>query len=280
MSTETTSSWTRRLNLENRVFQFKDERGHSGTAELRFHNQMVHVVILLLVAVLITSNYLWFKFDMKLSEQQWIVYQVDPAGHVAIHPASDFRTPPTDEEIQGRAWDVVRWLYGASTESAAQTFWEAERWMTPSMQFEFEKHKDALLLELKNLQVYNTIENPEVHLMSMADLPPDSHERFSRYDVIVSGTMVSYRNGSHLLIGTKPFCYRLHLVPTERRTKENYSALLVDSMVQFELPKHQTNAQAATTEAKDQNQASNSETVTDKEQKADTKTTSGRKGRK
>ncbi len=211
-------------------------RAFSGRAEERHKTIVLQFVVLLLTSALVYSNYAWWKHADRLGEKQYVVFH-DQGGQTTVSSASDFQTGPSDAEIQGRAWDVVRWVAGASSTNVDTAFAEAQKLMTPVMREDFARDMESRRQSLKELGIYQRIENGAVRQMQEGDLPPGSRARLSRYDVIVTGTLDAYRLDSNERLATGPFTYHVQLVPMDKRTVDNPSGLLVSHMSTIQLPK-------------------------------------------
>ncbi len=211
-------------------------RAFSGRAEQRHQSVVLQFIILLLMAALIYSNYAWWKHADQISEKQYVVFH-DQGGQTTVSSASEFQTGPSDAEIQGRAWDVVRWVAGAGSTNVDTAFAEAKKLMTPEMRAAFARDIDSRRQSLKELGIYQRIENGAARQMQENDLPPGSQARPSRYDVIVTGTLDAYRLDSNERLATGPFAYHVQLVPMDKRTVDNPSGLLVSHMSTIQLPK-------------------------------------------
>lgn len=208
-------------------------RGYSGTAELRHTNIFLKVVIFCLFGLICWQDYSWREHSNHLSEEQTIIFH-DQGGLTTAKHASDFRTGPSQEEINAAGWNIVRWVVGAGSNDVDTAWREARHMMTGQMQAEFDavfgKRRDMLV----NLNVYRKIENASVRAMTEKDLPPGTHSNVSRYDVIVSGVIDTYRSNSKDKLASGAFSYRVQLVPLENRSLENPSGLLVASLGQIE----------------------------------------------
>lgn len=211
-------------------------RAFSGRAEERHKVAVLQFVVLLLTAALVYSNYAWWKHADRLGEKQYVVFH-DQGGRTTVAQASDFQTGPSDAEIQGRAWDVVRWVVGAGSANVDTAFAEAKKLMTPEMRADFERDMESRRQSLRELGIYQRIENGAARQMTESDLPPGSRARLTRYDVIVTGTLDAYRLDTNERLATGPFAYHVQLVPLDRRTVDNPSGLLVSHMSAIQLPR-------------------------------------------
>ena len=208
-------------------------RGYSGTAELRHTNLFLKVMIFSLFGLICWQDYSWREHSDHLSEEQTIIFH-DQGGLTTAKHASDFRTGPSEEEINAVGWNIVRWVVGAGSNDVDTAWREARRMMTSQMQADFDavfgKRRDMLA----SLNVYRKIENASVRPMNEKDLPAGAHGNISRYDVVVSGRIDTYRSNSKDKLASGAFSYRVQLVPLENRSLENPSGLLVASLGQIE----------------------------------------------
>lgn len=197
--------------VQSGTFSVLAGRAFSGRAEQHHKVVVLEVIILLLVVSLVYSNYAWWKHADRLTEKQYVVFH-DQGGHTSVASASDFQTGPSDAEIQGRTWDVVRWVAGAGSTNVETAFAEAKKLMTSEMREDFEREMDSRRQSLKELGIYQRIENGAVRQMQESDLPPGSRAKISRYDVIVTGTLNAYRLDSRERLATGPFAYHVQQI--------------------------------------------------------------------
>ena len=213
---------------------FSSGRAWGGRAELRHHNLVLKVVVFLLVCLLVYQNYSWRRHSDRLADGQWLVFH-DRGGTTSEVSADEFRTGPSDEEIRNRAWEVIKWILGAGSNNVDMSYGEARKLMTVDMQQEFDSVLGRRRQQLKELHIHRRIENAQVRPLAENDLPPDSRVRPSRYDVVVTGTLDTYRIDTNERLATGPFAYHVRLAPLERRTTENPYGLLVAGLSELNL---------------------------------------------
>jgi hypothetical protein len=213
---------------------FASGRAWGGRAELRYHNLVLKVVIFLLACLLVYQNYSWRRHADRLADGQWLVFH-DRNGATSVTTAEEFRTGPSDEEIRNRAWEVIKWILGAGSNNVDTSYGEARKMMTDDMQQEFDSVLGRRRQQLKELHIHRRIENAQVRPLTEKDLPPESRVHPSRYDLVVTGTLDTYRLDTNERLATGPFAYRIRLAPLERRTTENPYGLLVAGLSEINL---------------------------------------------
>jgi hypothetical protein len=213
---------------------FASGRAWGGRAELRHHNLVLKVVTFLLACLLVYQNYSWRQHSDRLADGQWLVFH-DRGGATSVATAEEFRTGPSDEEIHNRAWEVLKWILGAGSNNVDTSYGEARKMMTADMQQEFDSVLGRRREQLKELHIHRRIENAQVRPLAEEDLPSESRVRPSRYDVVVTGTLDTYRLDTNERLATGPFAYHIRLVPLERRTTENPYGLLVAGLSEIKL---------------------------------------------
>lgn len=217
-------------------------RAFSGRGELRHANFMLIILNVVLVAGLFYTNFAWYRHAAALAEKQYLVFH-DQGGTTTVHSASEFRSGASDEEIRGRAWQVVRWYLEASSTNYQTAFAEARAMMDQSMQRQFDDAVAPRISELKDLNIFRKLENARVRPLEPKDLPAGVRTSPTRYDVVVEGVLDTYRaegKGRPSLnadsrISTGPVAIWIHLTPLERRTEQNPSGLLVSSMMMLDI---------------------------------------------
>jgi hypothetical protein len=169
-----------------------------------------------------------------LADGQWLVFH-DRGGATSVATAEEFRTGPSDEEIRNRAWEVIKWILGAGSNNVDTSYGEARKMMTDDMQQEFDSVLGRRRQQLKELHIHRRIENAQVRPLTEKDLPPESRVHPSRYDVVVTGTLDTYRLDTNERLATGPFAYHIRLAPLERRTTENPYGLLIAGLSEINL---------------------------------------------
>ena len=217
---------------------FASGRAWGGRAELRHHNLVLKVVAFFLACLLVYQNYSWRQHADRLAETQWLVFH-DRGGETVATAAGEFRTGPSDEEIRNRAWEVIKWILGAGSNNVDTSYAEARKMMTPDMQQEFDNALGRRRQQLKELHIHRRIENAQVRPLAEEDLPPGSPIRPTRYDVLVAGTLDTYRTESNERLATGPLAYHVRLMPLDRRSTENPYGLLIAGLSEVSLPQKQ-----------------------------------------
>ncbi len=211
-------------------------RAYSGRAELRYANLVLCLLNLALLGALLYSNVLWYRHAATLGEQQWVVFH-DAGGQTTARTAGEFRSGPSDEEIRGRAWDLVRWYLEAGTSNYGTAFAEARAMMTPQMQQEFDQAAHARAAELQQLNIYRRLEEGHVRPLERGELPAGMRVEPSRYDVVVTGRLDTYRSDGQGgaagdgRISTGPVSVYVRVIPQAHRTQQNPTGLLVGAMI-------------------------------------------------
>ncbi len=208
-------------------------RAYSGIAMVQHNNLVLKVLICLILGHDFWNSYQWRLFSTELSNKQWVVFH-EKEGLTTAKDARLFQTGADDEEINAMAWNVTRWIIAAGSSNVEASYAEARQFMTPEMVREFDQSFGEKVKALKELGIYRKIENGSVRQMTEKDLPPGANVKPSRYDVIVSGDLVTYRENDKDQLAKGQFAYRLRLVPLNRRTITNPSALLVNSIEEID----------------------------------------------
>ena len=204
-------------------------RSYSGVGQLQQNNLILTVVIFLGLSYGFWNSYQWRLLATELGYKQWVVFESNK-GITTPKDARLFQTGASDEEIQAIGWNMVRWVIAAGSNNVEASYTEARQFMTSEMKTEFDKSFGDKVEALKQLGIYRKIENASIRQMTEKDLPPGSTVRPSRYDVIVTGDLYTYREADKDQLAKGGFAYRLRLVPLSARTIQNPSALLVSSL--------------------------------------------------
>lgn len=204
-------------------------RSYSGTGQLE-HNNLILIVLMFLGAGYgFWNSYQWRLANTELSYKQWVVFH-QKGGVTTPMDARSFQTGAADEEIQAMAWNMTRWIIAAGSSNVEASYAEAKQFMTNEMRSEFDRSFGEKVDTLKQLGIYRKIENASVRQMTEKDLPPGTTAKPSRYDVIVTGDLYTFRESDKDQLAKGPFAYRLRLVPLPSRTIQNPTALLVKSL--------------------------------------------------
>ncbi len=208
-------------------------RAYSGTAMVQHNNLVLKVLICLILAHDFWNSYQWRLYSTELSNKQWVVFH-EKEGFTTAKDARLFQTGADDEEIKAVAWNMVRLVIAAGSSNVESSYAEARQLMTPEMMLEFDNSFGQKVKDLKELGIYRKIEGASVRQMTEKDLPPGSPVKPTRYDVIVSGQLHTYRDNDKDELAQGPFAYRLRLVPLKTRTISNPNALLVNSLEEID----------------------------------------------
>lgn len=214
-------------------------RAYSGEAEQEHKILLLEVACLLLVGIICWQSYSWRMHANRLAEKQWIVFQVPPDGNTTTSDVSKYQTGPTDEEIRARAWELFRYIAGASSNDVDTYFQEAMQLMVPELREEFVRNfGDTYRRRIKSQGIYSKLENGIVRQMTEEDLPQGSRIKPTRYDVIVKAILNRYSLEDGTRISSGPVSFQLKLTPLAERTVQNPTALLVEqiSTIDFEDP--------------------------------------------
>jgi len=204
-------------------------RSYSGVGQLQHHNLFLKVIILFILSYGFWNSYQWRLHSTEIGIKQWVVFEKNQ-GITSAKDSRLYQTGADNEEIQAMAWNMVRWVIAASSSNVEASYNEARQFMTPEMLNEFDKSFGEKIEALKQLGIYRKIENASVRQMTEKDVPAGSTFRPTRYDVVVSGELYTFRESNKDLLAKGPFTYRLRLVPLNTRTIQNPSALLVNSL--------------------------------------------------
>ncbi|KAF0250341.1 MAG: hypothetical protein FD167_252 [bacterium] len=204
-------------------------RAYSGTAQLQQNNLLLTVLIFVGLSYGFWNSYQWRLLATELGYKQWVVFDRSN-GVTTPKDARTFQTGASDEEIQAMAWNMTRWVIAASSSNVETAYAEARQFMTSEMRSEFDKSFGEKVDDLKQLGIYRKIENANVRQITEKDLPAGTTVRPSRYDVIVTGDLYTYRESDKDQLAKGPFAYRLRLVPLNTRSIQNPTALLVNSL--------------------------------------------------
>ena len=210
-------------------------RAYSGRAELRHHNMVLKAVILLLIIALFYNNQSWSRLASELSQKQWLVFH-DTGVDTNVALASDYRTGPSDPEIKHVGWDFLRWVATMDSTNVDIAVNQVKPMLTKELAVEFGKAMDPKKEEIKQLGVYKTIEGGAVRQLTSLkpeELPAGIGEP-TRYQLLISGTLHTYRVTTKEEIAAGPFLYFVELVPIPFRTIDNPYGLLVAKFAKYD----------------------------------------------
>ncbi|MEW6738028.1 MAG: hypothetical protein AB1489_42520 [Acidobacteriota bacterium] len=168
-------------------------------------------------------------------DKGFIVYQIDN-GQTKALAASDFRYAATDEEIQWLALHVIENIVSAGSNNTKDKYNEAMKWMGADTRTEFEKilASPERINELKELGIDRKFEGGEARFLTEKDLASDNQQQLTRFDVVVTGRVDTYREGTNQLLTSNTVAYRVKLKPVSRRSKRYPSALVVETINKLE----------------------------------------------
>lgn len=222
-------------NNENRQNAGEVENhAYSGLGQLKHKVRILQVFILLLFAFGFWNDYSWREHANRIADKQWVVFDVK-RGEATPTDALNYQTGPSTEEILAKALKIVKLIKGAGTNNADTYYNEARELMTQQMRLQFDDEFRKREKALKELGIYRQLENVTVKPLSEIEVPKGYKP--SRYEVYVAGTLDTYRQDSKEKLTSGPFAFRVKLVPLDRRTIQNPSALLVESLYELDSKK-------------------------------------------
>jgi hypothetical protein len=209
-----------------------EARAWGGRSQLGYHNSTLKVIIMALVFALGYTNYAWWQHSTKLADRQWIVFH-DRGGQTSSTNAAEFRTGASREEAENRAWEIVRRVIGAGSTNVDTYYAEAKAMMTPQMQGEFAKAIESKKDQIRQLNIYRKLEGVHIREAKPGDMP--NGEKPNRYDVVVTGTLDTFRLESNEKIATGPFAFLVRMSPLDTRTIENPYGLLISGIAELNI---------------------------------------------
>jgi hypothetical protein len=213
-------------------------RSYSGRAELRHHNQILKIVIVLMVIMFCYGQYAWVKHSNYLAQKQYVVIEVGPDGKT-VTKYSEMYQPrePLEQEIKYQGGMFIYWLQSAGSADIDRCFVEAKRMTHNNLIPKLDEIIAKVTPGIKELRIYRRIENLKVKTLETSDLATATMGQFSRYDVLVTGDVLSYRIQNNELSDKRAFAYHVRLVPLAERSDWNPSALLVEDFEEVQLKK-------------------------------------------
>ena len=204
--------------------------------EKRYALTMWQFVAIACVGITLFISYRDGEVMKNLAVQQYIVYEVDRRGNVTVHSAEEYQIAPLQVEIEGMAMNTTRWIKQAGSSDVETARTEAVKNMSRDMTRDFEaKMGDDWVEKIKKLNIYRkgTI---FARQLKVEDLPAEerSRARITKYDVVVYGTVQTYRRGNNELLDESNFATRVTLNPLEARTSDKTSGLEVDLMTELD----------------------------------------------
>ncbi|KAF0250433.1 MAG: hypothetical protein FD167_166 [bacterium] len=219
-------------------FAYADEslRAYSGRAELRHHNQILKLFSLFLIISLAYTNYGWYTHSNYLAKQQYVVYRVLPSGETSVNNSTAFQDSPTPEQIKFKAWEFIKWIMTAGSNDVDRCYAEARVLLHPSAYAKFDEFASKVKPGIKELAIYRLIPKADSRFMEKGDLPEGSQGDITQYDVIVTGTVDTYRLGNNEISDQRLFAFHVRLTPLQAPTSQNPYALLVADFEDIKLP--------------------------------------------
>lgn len=198
--------------------------------EIRGTHQWVIALLVIMnlglsVSLLVASGY-GLHVIARLGVKPPLVYVPGLAGTARIDGATLLHTGPDDIELQGAAWDAVRFVAGADSTNAFTYFQQAKQLMTPDCRRAFEREVEPSAKELVDLKIYRVLEAQAVKPLQSADGPGESDNHGNRFELLVSGTLRTYRLGGTELLTNGPVSYRVQMVPTMRSVTNTRGVLV------------------------------------------------------
>ncbi len=213
-------------------------RSYSGRAELRHHNQILKIVIVLLVILFCYGQYAWAKHSNYLAQKQYVVIEVGPDGKTVTKHSEMYQPrEPLEQEIKYQGGMFIYWLQSAGSADIDRCFVEARRIAHTTLTPKLDEIIEKVTPGIKELRIYRRIENLKVKTLETSDLATATMGQFSRYDVLVTGDVLSYRLQNNEISDKRSFAYHVRLVPLSERSDWNPSALLVEDFEEVQLKK-------------------------------------------
>jgi hypothetical protein len=213
-------------------------RSYSGRAELRHHNQILKIIIVLQVIMFCYGQYAWVKHSNYLAEKRTAVIEVDANGKAVTKSLESYQPrEPLEQEIKYQGGMFIYWLQSAGSADIDRCFVEARRMAHTSLTPKLDEIIEKVTPGIKELRIYRRIENLKVKTLETSDLETPTMGEFSRYDVLVTGDVLSYRLQNNELSDKRAFAYHVRLVPLSERSDWNPSALLVQDFEEVKLKK-------------------------------------------
>ena len=213
-------------------------RSYSGRAELRHHNQILKIVIVLLVILFCYGQYAWAKHSNYLAQKQYVVIEVGPDGKTVTKHSEMYQPrEPLEQEIKYQGGMFIYWLQSAGSADIDRCFVEARRIAHTTLTPKLDEIIEKVTPGIKELRIYRRIENLKVKTLETSDLATATMGQFSRYDVLVTGNVLSYRLQNNEISDKRSFAYHVRLVPLSERSDWNPSALLVEDFEEVQLKK-------------------------------------------
>lgn len=232
-------------------------RSYSGRAELRHHNQVLKLLVVLqtiiFVVVYCYGQTSWTKHSNYLAERQYVVYEVAPDGSTTVKPSTLYQPrEPLDQQIRHEGGMFIYWLVSAGSEDIGRCLGEARRLIHQELKDKFDEIVEKVTPGIKQLKIYRKVENLQVRMLQQTELPLNTVN--TRYHVLVTGKVLTYRLGSSELADTREFAYHVELVPLDTPSDWNPSALLVKDFQEVKQPAKSTTSTSTTNQTNQSNQ--------------------------
>lgn len=211
-------------------------RAYSGRAELRHHLQIVKLICVFLIISIAYINYAWYTHSNFLAKQQYVVYKVLPSGETSRENSTSFQDSPTPEQIKYRAWEFIKWIMTAGSNDVDRCYAEARALLHPSAYAKFDEFASKVKPGIKELKIYRLVPKADSRFMEKSDLVDGTTGDITQYDVIVTGTVDTYRIGTNEISDQRLFSFHVRLIPLEFPTNQNPYALLVGDFEDIKLP--------------------------------------------
>lgn len=211
-------------------------RAYSGRAELRHHLQIVKLICVFLIISIAYINYAWYTHSNFLAKQQYVVYKVLPSGETSRENSTSFQDSPTPEQIKYRAWEFIKWIMTAGSNDVDRCYAEARALLHPSAYAKFDEFASKVKPGIKELKIYRLVPKADSRFMEKSDLADGTTGDITQYDVIVTGTVDTYRIGTNEISDQRLFSFHVRLIPLEFPTNQNPYALLVGDFEDIKLP--------------------------------------------
>lgn len=196
-------------------------------ATIKQENFWLKVLIGGLFIVILWQNLSWRKHADKLVENLMVIEVSE--GEASVVPGKKFVKGPTKEEVLARASDFVTCIMGAGSGDVDILYARAIGMMTESLKTNFEIVLKDGVKDIKGRNIYKSIEVAPRE-MNEKDLPEGSNYEFNRFDIVVTGTVVTYQANTSNEQKRESFSFLVKLVPLSKRTLEQPTGLLVSSI--------------------------------------------------
>ena len=211
-------------------------RAYSGRAELRHHVQILKLICVFLIISIAYVNYAWYVHSNFLAKQQYVVYRVLPNGETSRENSTSFQDSPTPEQTKYRAWEFIKWIMTAGSNDVDRCYAEARALLHPSAYAKFDEFASKVKPGIKELKIYRLVPKADSRFMEKRDLVEGTTGDITQYDVIVTGTVDTYRIGTNEISDQRLFSFHVRLIPLEFPTNQNPYALLVGDFEDIKLP--------------------------------------------